>query len=374
MPLLITGMEQKELSFFDLLEIVIKWRKPLLWLSIVAMLVAAVVVFFIPNEYKATTIFYAGNSQSQEVKNLFDTRSNNADIFGSDGDVDRLMSLSNSSELAYRIINKYKLQDVFEIDSSDKYYRFKVFAGFKDHMDVVKNEYGAVEISFWDVDKERAAKVANDIAAEIDGMNLEIIKESNQKNLSVYEQSYADKLLQVEMLKDSMNRVRAQYGIYNPEVQSELISTELSSSYNTLIAQKARLRILEKNYAPSDTMVINTRATVSGLEERYKNAMKDGGKDFNKGAAIVTALEQNLSNAVDELSYAKDLLQRAKLGSANAPSTLFIIEKASVPEKKDRPKRTIIVLSCGMIVALIGALYALVAELYGAKLSALFKK
>lgn len=360
-------MATNDLTLLEIIRISLKWRKPILTVGITALIVSVVVALLMPNKYKSVSFFYAANSESQDTKNLFTFDGSSSGIFGSDDDVDRLLSIGNSNVLAFYIIQKFNLYAAYEIDSlTEPYHREYVLKEFQDNYSLIKNDLGALEVTVFDKDKNKASEMANEIVAEIDRLNQQVITSNNSKNKDIYQKRYTEKLNTLEALKDTMNKIRKAYGIFDPKTQNELLSEESSKTSNDLVTMKARLSILEKNYKQEDTAVVNTKAIIRGLEERTKSIAKNSGSDFNKGAALVSALEMEIEKKVEELSSAEELLQQAILATANNTSTIYVIEKAEPAVRKSKPVRSLIVLVSFVLSTFLAILFAVISETYGA--------
>lgn len=367
-------MTQPDLTPLEIIRIALKWRKPIISVCLIAIVAAAIVALLLPNQFKSVSMFYAGSSQALDGKSIFNYKSDNVPLFGSDEDVDHLLAIGNSQKLAFNIISKFNLYKAYQIDSGiSPYYREAVLKQFNNNYSIKKNDLGALEITVYDEDKQRAAAIANEIMTQIDNYNRETLAAINSKNSNIYKQRYEEKIASLRKLKDSLNNTSAKFGIFDPKTQKELISTETSKTTNDLVAAKAKLNILAKNYNANDTIIINLKAEISGLEERYKNIIKSSGNDFNKGASMVSSLEIEIENKLAEAMEAKEVMEQVTLASFNASSTINVIEYAEPAERKSKPIRWLIVAITFSLTAFLSLLFAVITECYGAILVQYFK-
>ncbi len=367
-------MTNTDLTLLEIIRITIKWRKPIIIATLIALTASVTVALLLPNEYKSVSNFYAASSQAADTKTLFSGNADGSEIFGTDNDIDRLLSIGNSSKLAFHIIHKFDLYTDYDIDSTETpYHREYILKEFNSNYQLQKNDLGALEVIVYDKDKQQACDMVNEIVAQIDLINQKILVENNSKNLSVFTKRYNEKLTLFNHLNDSINNIRKQYGIFDAKTQAELLSEETSTTSNDLAMNKAKLKILEKRYNDKDTIIVNLRATISGLEERQKNFSKLATNDFNKGAGIVTSLENEIDQKATELAYAEELLQQVKLATSNISSTIFIIEKAEPAPRKSKPIRWLIVVASMGITFILSLLFAVIIETYGATLAQYLK-
>ena len=85
-------------------------------------------------------------------------------MFGSKVDIDRIITLGNSSNILGYAINQYKLFDHYEIDPNANLADFKVAKKFRQNFSIAKNAQGSLSLSIVDKDPQKAADWANDLA------------------------------------------------------------------------------------------------------------------------------------------------------------------------------------------------------------------
>ncbi len=286
------------LNLLELIRLMLRWKKPIIILCGLA-IVASVIIsdpHIIKPKFKSTTVFFAASPNMTSSQTLF--VDNNAEYFGSSDDIDRLLSIANSAPLKSYIIQKYKLFGVYKIDSANtEYPNYKVMKELEENYSAVRNDKGAVEITVFDTDKQRASDICNDIAAKVDEMNNNIILENKRRILSIYNNKIEEKQTQLQILNDSIVNVKMMVqkatlvpaSLRNGENNTEWKSPELLDQQLKLLEDQKKAGLKELN---------NT----IGLAEQYKSTI-----------------------------------------NTNVP-TIFTLEKAYPAEKKSKPIRWIIVL------------------------------
>ena len=110
-------MEQSN-DLVRLIQIIYKWRKPLIVVTVIVGIASSVFTwFFMPDYFKSTVNFYPSNPIMTDRQVLFSNSSGEIEIdyFGSAGDVDRILTIANTSGIIDYIINKYKLMESFKV-------------------------------------------------------------------------------------------------------------------------------------------------------------------------------------------------------------------------------------------------------------------
>ena len=109
-----------QIKFTDLLAYAIKWRKHLLILAIIAIVVSAVVTmpFIIKPKYKAEVIFYPTTINSIGNALFTDLNKREADplAFGEELEAENALQLLQSSAMTGRIVKDFNLMEHYNID------------------------------------------------------------------------------------------------------------------------------------------------------------------------------------------------------------------------------------------------------------------
>ena len=297
------------LNLLELIRLILRWKKPILILCALATITAVIVSdpHIIKPKFKSTSVFFAASPNMTSSQTLF--VDNNAEYFGSSDDIDRLLSIANSAPLKSYIVQKYKLFDVYKIDSANtEYPNYKVMKELEENYTAFRNDKGALEITVFDTDKERAAIMCNEIVAKVDEMNNNIILENKRRILAIYNTKINEKQEQIKVLNDSIVSVKMilQGSPSGPASLRNSGSENLSRTPELLDQQ---LKLLEDQKKAGLKELNNT----IGLAEQYRSTI-----------------------------------------NTNIP-TVFILEKAYAAEKKSKPIRWIIVLG-SLLAALSGSI------------------
>jgi len=297
------------LNLLELIRLILRWKKPILILCALATITAVIVSdpHIIKPKFKSTSVFFAASPNMTSSQTLF--VDNNAEYFGSSDDIDRLLSIANSAPLKSYIVQKYKLFDVYKIDSANtEYPNYKVMKELEENYTAFRNDKGAVEITVFDTDKERAATMCNEIVAKVDEMNNNIILENKRRILAIYNTKINEKQEKIKVLNDSIVSVKMMLqGAPSGPASLRNSGSENSSRTPELLDQQ--LKLLEDQKKAGLKELNNT----IGLAEQYRSTI-----------------------------------------NTNIP-TVFILEKAYAAEKKSKPIRWIIVLG-SLLAALSGSI------------------
>lgn len=153
----------------------------------------------------------------------------------------------------------------YDIDSTSKYGRYNVKKEFLENYSAIETDYGAIEISVWDQDKNLAMEMANHIVATIDQHNKELLLRDKKLVVKTFQQQVAQKEVIVNQLSDSIAAMRTSGS--TPEKM--LIMDERLR--NAVADLNTNRMLLEQN----QTAVNTDFSTVHITEEAYPALRKD---------------------------------------------------------------------------------------------------
>ncbi|MBN3035831.1 MAG: hypothetical protein JW861_09615 [Bacteroidales bacterium] len=310
-----------------------KWRKPLFFLSVLALILSVVFSssWFITPKYKSVVIMYPTSTSSISKALLTETAGEKQDIleFGEDEQAEQMLQILNSNRIRDRVIDKYDLMDHYGISPDEKFRFTKLYQEYENNISFKRTEFMAVRITVMDRDPEMAADMANDIADLLDSTKNAIQKERAIRALKIVEAEYIQLRDEIQAMEDSLTRLR-ELGVHDYESQAEMINQQLA-------IELAR----------------GNQGAVKALELKLETLAKYGGPYVS----IRDALEYEKK----QFSQLKAKYEEAKVDAEEVLPQKFVVSYAYPAEKKAYPIRWIIVLvtltSTVILTLLILALY-----------------
>jgi hypothetical protein len=179
---------------------------------------------------------------------------------------------------------------------------------YNDHFSFTRTKFGSIQIDVLDKDPELAAKMANDIVDLIDTVKNEMIRERTKPafeiNIRKMKQLEKDKDAVIVRI-DSLSRL----GVVSTDVRSNLF-----------------------------------QALVDSKNPEEKQQLKAQIEANMKFGSLFDALEHKRNEMIINIETFKVAYEQAE-SDANAQfNHKFIVERAVVADKKEKPKRMIIVL------------------------------
>ncbi|MBW8049028.1 MAG: hypothetical protein FVQ77_01555 [Cytophagales bacterium] len=371
-------MAEREFNLISVIKILLQWKKHIFIVTLIAAIGSIIISLFLQNYYKSTVLFYASNPKYLDPTLVFSEH--DRDVFGTEEDSERLISIGNSAKIAFEIIQKFNLYKNYDIDSTNtKFHRTKILTTFRKYTQIMKTPEGAIEITVYDADRYIAADVANEMLTKIDYFNKQSIRNNMSSIVDLHKLSMVETEAKILQLNDSLENTRRKYNIYNPEVESELLTTELNTALFNVEQAKAELHVIEKAFSSRDTSVINLKAKIKGLEAKIKkitSTEKSLGlnlKSFIEGADVIVGLEYQMELLAEQHSEIADQYNKTTVGLNSKFSSVYVIERAAPADRKSKPIRSLIVLSSTLIACFFSIFVVLFIEYYQKEIKELFK-
>ncbi len=358
-------MDQNRDSLLDVLRTLLRCRRPiLLTTGGAAAIVALCSLLFLDNYYQATTLFYAASPDLARPEAFSDNQGARQEFFGNEQDIDRLLSIAESGELADSMIRMFNLFEHYDIDTSRPKAGFFVREEFYSLFTVMRNELGAIEISIEDKDRKLSATMANAARRQIDNIARRLIKESQERQISHYERTMREQARSLAELGDTLRRTREQYSIFNTNSQGEALAELLATTRNTLIGQQAMLQSLESAGPRFRDSVVMVRAKVRSTS-RQLDSLKTRLSTFNQGVTHIEVMERELREAALRQSETKEKYKLLLTSRESDIAAIHLVEVAQPPLIKSRPKRSLLVVCSAFLAFLFLALGCLAIDSWG---------
>ncbi len=315
----------------NLINFIIKNGRPLIIISLAAMLCSLVISFLLPVEYKSSVILYPASPVSISQNLLSESFSDKELLkFGEQEQVEQMMQILQSSTIRDRIIVKYDLFKHYEVDRNTKYPNTSLYRKYQKNIKVVRTEYMSVRVDVYDRDPKLAAAIANDIAALYDSTICQMQYERAYKAFLLVENEYHSLKRKITQIQDSLQSLHKK-GIFEFESQSEVFNDQLAVA----LAQG------------------NMRG-VADIEKRLE-VLAEYGSQYTK-------LRDQLQEEVKKLSKLESKYAEAKLDLNQDLPNKYVVSKGEVPEKKAYPIRWLIVMLSTISAFLFGLIYLLLAD------------
>lgn len=291
----------------NLLLFIWRKRKLLLIITGIAAVVSIIVSFLMTPIYRSTAIVFPAATSTVSFSEQRNAKAAAMD-FGEEEQAEQLVQILQSSRIRNKIVDQFNLMNHYKIDSTDANKYFKLMQKYEDHIQFQRTRYGSIQIDVLDRDPVLAAEIANKIVDLIDTVKNNMVAERtwpafeiNQRKKNLLEEDLNTVLVKMDSLAD--------LGVVSLEGRTNLFQAYIDARSN------------------EDRVFLREQIDVN---------LKYGAK--------FDALEQIRDEKIIKLEKFLDSYEQAESDANSVFNHKFVVEQAVVADKKDKPKRMIIVL------------------------------
>ncbi|HUI93323.1 MAG TPA: Wzz/FepE/Etk N-terminal domain-containing protein [Chitinivibrionales bacterium] len=346
--------EPKKIGLLDLLIILLE-RK---WFFIISMLLfcaAGVIISMVSAKYYTATAVIMKPEQKlpSGIGSLLGKELpvsgllKSMDLGGAD--VDNFLSILQSGRLAGKAVDRFNLVHYYGFDKLKKYYPEDVVKRFHKSVKVTEDKYENIEVSVVDSSPAMAAAVANFIVCELDTITYQLGKESARNSRIFFE----DRLALIKRDLDSASKQFTKYQTENNYIELEQQTKSSIEALAQFEAQKMTIDLeiaqLQSQFGASNQRVSELQRQKGVIERKVNAYMTTGGgnliislKDAPQKAVQYGYLLRDVKTQEALYEFVLQLYEQAKFSEANNVPTVQVLDDAGTPQKKTRPRRSII--------------------------------
>ncbi|MDE3124187.1 MAG: hypothetical protein KGK14_01625 [Bacteroidota bacterium] len=151
------------LNVIDVLHILQLHRKKIIGIVVMALIAAAITLFFVPRYYKSTAYVLPSNPELADKERLaYDHLQRLYNYIGNGDDLDLLYGMTRLDTLYFQLTDSFHLVNNYSIDVSNKELgRLQAMKKLKKNLQFKKTENNQLSISAWDKSPLLAAAIAN---------------------------------------------------------------------------------------------------------------------------------------------------------------------------------------------------------------------
>lgn len=309
----------------NLIQFIWAQRKSLLVITGIVFVISTIVSLLITPLFLSTAIVFPAASSNVSFSDQRNVKAAAMD-FGEEEQAEQLVQILQSSRIRDKVVSKFNLLEHYEIAENDKNKYYKLNNEYISHFDFTRTRYGSIQIDVLDKDPELAAKMANSIVDLIDTVKNDMIRERTKPAFDINKRKLAQMLHDRDSVLNLLDSLSA-LGVVSMDIRSNLFQALVDSKNTTEKADiQAKLRVNALFGAKYDALEHMRNEMIIKIEEfrvSYEQAESDANANFNHK---------------------------------------FIVEKAVKADKKEKPKKMIIVLVSSFGGFIFGVLFLLIRQ------------
>lgn len=366
-------------TIIEFLSIVTKYRKFISRFVLSVTVVTTVAALLMPKWYKSTaSVFPAEKADlfglegiSSLARNFSPSRALSA--LGRNPEADRYLAILKSGTVVAAVIEKFKLDSVYDITSYKMEKTAKELLG---NSEFTVEPEGNITITVYDKDPQRAADIANYFVELLNKTNSELQSKNAQGNRVFIEERYKKNLADLAAAEDSLRAFQKRYGIIAMPEQTEASIKAAAEITAQLALKEVQVGVLRRTQSQENPAVMAGQIEVEELRRKLTQMGSVGsmvGKDmhvfvpFNKAPDLGMEYLRRYRDVEIQykiLQFITPLYEQAKVEERRQTPSVIVLDKAGPAERKSKPKVSLYAL-LSLTAALLLAFFAvLVLELF----------
>jgi capsular polysaccharide biosynthesis protein len=265
-------------NFLELIKFLIKWKKHLSIITLMAVVSGYFVTFLITPEYKSKAVFYPGTVNSISFALFYSIKERAQDVlaYGDEEYVEQYLQLAQSNRLKDEIANKFNLMEHYNIDANDPKKYAKLYNKMDDNISVSRTSYNSLEVTVLDTDPELAASIANAIMYGTDSLKRQSQKMVALQAVNIIQHEYEAKTALIDSLSEATKKLGSE-GVYNINEQSKGLAELIGKGTNNAFTEKERKNLGQHvgNYVSLDEQIRFEAEQLTDLRKKYNQAKLD---------------------------------------------------------------------------------------------------
>ena len=366
---------QTELTFYEFLNIFFQKRRLIAFFILLFVIPAAVYCVFAPQIYRAESLIMPASQKGNQTSAMLAQLGGLASFMGIGGGTtgELLMGVLRSKTIVDRVIDRFNLMESYEEDTRLKM-REKVTDDILHANEDVKS--GIVSVAVLDEDPQKAADMANFFVEELQKqMQTLVVGEAAQRRI-FFESQVTQAFKALGDAEDEMARYQEQSGLVAVQPQLQVLLTSIAQLKAQIAAKEVEISGL-RTYARQDnprlrlaqSQLAAMRTELAKLEEQQKNqgqAELKGKDEAFSSMSQAPHLGLEYQRRLRDVKFAEAMyelmlkqFEAAKLDEANEAIVVQVLDPATPPDYKFKPKRAAIMVFSALAGLCLGMLWVM---------------
>lgn len=346
--------KEEEFNSIYVYTVLLKHKYWILSITLLSGIIAAVIAYlFLENEYKSTINVVPPQTSSSAMESAMGSITGAlkdiglTKLGGSGGDSYNFIVILQSRTVMDSIINEFDLATVYDIQKNEM---SLVRKEFEENCEINYERDGNYFISIWDKDKNRAANIANRFIEIANNVAINLYREEVALNKRNMEERMNSTDSTIKAISDTLQKFSKRTGMFYPTEQASALSKSLAELKSEEIKYDIIYEYYTNMYGKDDYTTQSILGMKDKMRDKINEAMSKPGfaGNFSLDNAAREGIEF-LRLYTDLETYAKvkafmtPIIEKNKLDETKKMKNLIVLDKAIPADKKDRPRRSLIV-------------------------------
>jgi uncharacterized protein involved in exopolysaccharide biosynthesis len=361
--------DDDEINLMDLLLVIAKHNRFIIKLTGAVAVLAVAISLIMPNVYTAKTVILPPQQGASTASMLLGSLGGLAGLAGGAAGIkspnDLHIGMLKSRTVADKMIARFNLKQKFEAKTMEA-----TRAALAGATVIAAGKDGFISIEYSDKDPKFAASVANAYVEELDKLNNTLaVTEASRKRL-FFEIQLKGVRASLDAAENALKQTQERTGLIQLEKQGGAIIEAVANVRAQIAAKEVQLAAMGAYATPQNPDYRQIQQVIVGLRAQLaKLEANSSGRDIKVPTGKLPETGLEFLRKTREFKYQETLFELlskqfeiAKIDEAKEAALIQVVDKALVPEKKSKPKRSLIVILATLMAFFIGVLLAFVRE------------
>jgi tyrosine-protein kinase Etk/Wzc len=358
------------INLLDYLEVIAKRWKMIAIVTTAACVISIVVSLHLPKIYSSTAMILPPQ-QNQGMMGMMgqmlggELSSLAGSMLGTSTPADQYVSILQCDRIKGAIIDRFKLMKEYSVD-----YRLDMYKKMDNIIDVsVGKKDGIISITAEDKDPKKAADIANAYVDELEKVTVKLSSSGAGQNKVFLEDRLARAKVDLAKAEDALKLYQTKNKALDITEQAKATIEGVAQLKAQLAIQEAQLASLRAYLTDDNDEIKTAKASIANIITQIARLEGNGRGSSIPSVGSVPALGEQYLRLMREFKIQETLVElltkqyeMAKLSEANDVANVQVIQRAEVPDKKAKPKRSLIVLASTFASGFMAVLFAFICE------------
>jgi uncharacterized protein involved in exopolysaccharide biosynthesis len=346
------GDDEGQFDLLDLLFVMAKRKRLIIGITLGSALLIAVISFLMPPVYLAETKILSpqvNTSMNAQLLNQIGAASGLLGVVpGVKSPNELYIGLLKSRPVLDHVIDRFDLMRLYDVKFREDARR-SLLKNIKARNDL---KSGIITIGIEDKDPKRSADMANALIEELRVMNKGLsVTEAAQRRL-FFEEQLKEAKDSLSKAEDAMKGFQEKTGAVKIDAQADAIIGGISQLMAQIAAKDVQVRVMRTYSTPQNPDILRAEEELKGMRDQLSKL-----ESKSEGTSVMVPTGNMPSTGTQYVRLMRDLkfnetlyellfgqFQAAKIDEARDAAVIQVIEKAVPPEKRSRPKRSLMVI------------------------------
>lgn len=281
---------------------------------------------------------------------------------------DLYVAMLKSNSIADRMIDRFSLMSVYKTKSrEDARRRLADLSDFS-----INSKDATISVSVDDRNPKAAAEMANAYIEELEKLTKRLAVTDAAKRRIFFENEAKNATEQLQAAEQEMKRTQESTGIIQIDNQSRVMLQAYEDMRAQASATEIEIESMRSYATPENPDLVRLQHQLAALRSQIAGMEKGKGGPPVGDIALERVPERALKyiDKMREVTYRNSLLQLmlkqyeiARIDEAKDSALIQVLDKAEPPERRSRPRRTLIVISFTLMALVLTSLWCYVREL-----------